>query len=90
MKYKKKPVVIDAWDVEDLLLYHRSGPSLPEEVEAGYKEGLLDFEKGHINVVTLEGVMVARSGDMLVKGVQGEFYPCRKDIFRQTYERATW
>lgn len=90
MKYQKKPVVIDAWDVEDLLLYYKSGPSLPEEVQQGFEEGLIDFEQDHINVVTLEGVMAGRRGDMLIMGVEGEFYPCRKEIFKKTYERATW
>ena len=39
-----------------------------------------------ITIHTLEGDMKAKQGDYIIKGVKGEFYPCRKDIFEQTYE----
>jgi hypothetical protein len=42
-----------------------------------------------IAIRTLEGEMVARPGDWVIRGVQGEFYPCKPDIFRATYESAT-
>lgn len=38
------------------------------------------------NIVTLEGTMEASKGDWIIKGVKGEFYPCKPDIFEQTYE----
>lgn len=44
-------------------------------------------ERGLI-IHTLEGAMRAEPGDWIIKGVKGEFYPCRDDIFRQTYEAA--
>ena len=80
MKYRKKPVVIDAvqWDGtnhEDVLY-------------------LTDFditinESSHeCKIDTLEGVMTAQIGDYIIKGVQGEFYPCKPDIFNMTYERV--
>ncbi len=40
------------------------------------------------SIPTLEGTMYASPGDWIIKGVQGEFYPCKPDIFEQTYERA--
>ena len=40
----------------------------------------------YISIPTLEGMMAARPGDYVIKGVQGEFYPCKPDIFAQTYE----
>ena len=42
----------------------------------------------HIAVNTLEGVMLAQEGDWIIKGVKGEFYPCKPDIFAATYEPA--
>ena len=47
-----------------------------------------DGRPGVLLISTLEGVMEAQAGDYIIKGVQGEFYPCRKDIFEVTYERA--
>lgn len=42
-----------------------------------------------LNVRTLEGLMTAEFGDWIIKGVNGEFYPCRNDIFRMTYEEVS-
>jgi hypothetical protein len=41
-----------------------------------------------VHIKTLEGVMVVSTGDYVIKGVQGEFYPCKPDIFEMTYEEA--
>jgi hypothetical protein len=41
-----------------------------------------------LEIATLEGVMTAEVGDYIIRGVQGEFYPCKPDIFEQTYERV--
>lgn len=41
-----------------------------------------------LKIQTLEGVMTARIGDWIIKGVKGEFYPCRNDIFEATYEKV--
>ena len=82
-KYRKKPVVIDAWQLTK------------ENVEAGIPDWIdLDtvnfFDCGVLfaEIVTLEGVMQASEGDYIIKGVQGEFYACKPDIFEQTYEVA--
>lgn len=82
-KYRKKPVVIDAWQLTK------------ENVEAGIPDWI-DLDTVHISaggvlfaeIVTLEGVMQASEGDYIIKGVQGEFYACKPDIFEQTYEVA--
>ena len=42
----------------------------------------------YIEIDTLEGTMRANLGDFIIKGVQGEFYPCKPDIFEQTYEKC--
>ena len=88
MKYRKKPVVIEAirWTGDNLkeiidftCLHHSAYKWTWEEYEQVVKnEGLKIF--------TLEGTHMASIGDMIIKGVQGEFYPCKPDIFEQTYE----
>lgn len=82
-KYRKKQVVIDAWQLTK------------ENVETTTPEWL-DLDAVHIfnagqlfaEIVTLEGVMQASEGDYIIKGVQGEFYPCKPDIFYATYEEV--
>jgi len=90
MKYRKKPVVIEAVQLID---------SNFEEVEkfVGYKDehmrsykNEVDFMKKEdptgLSIKTLEGIMIAKVGDFVIKGVNGEFYPCKPDIFEKTYE----
>ncbi len=79
MQYRKKPVVIEA------IQY---GPySAPTLELALFLDGAGAYatENG-IMIPTLEGDHLAQVGDWIIKGVKGEFYPCRDDIFRMTYE----
>ena len=48
----------------------------------------VDHDNVVVEIETLEGVMQGRYGDWIIKGVQGEFYPCKPDIFHATYELA--
>ena len=75
-KYRKKPVVIEAWQNSD----ENEFPVWLANVDAGREPG------GVILINTLEGVMKAMPGDYIIKGVQGEVYPCKPDIFEATYE----
>lgn len=85
-KYRKKPVVIEAvqWkgnnadEVEEKLGL-KIDRELYYEVESDYYSLIIS---------TLEGDMKAREGDYIIKGVQGEFYPCKPDIFESTYEKV--
>lgn len=77
MKYRKRPVVIEARQFEPL-------SELDAEDVAAWCAGELTGEG--LEIHTLEGVMLARPGDYVIQGVQGEFYPCRADIFEATYE----
>lgn len=86
-KFRKKPVVVDAiqWtgkNIEDIRLF--SGG----EVDYYHWEQLNEsgINKEMLEVNTLEGKMEARKGDWIIKGVNGEFYPCKPDIFEKTYE----
>jgi len=85
MKYRKKPVVIEA-----------------VQFTLGNEKEVSDFVKGislsmgigednivcEINIPTLEGVMTAKPNDWIIKGVKGEFYPIKDEIFKETYERV--
>jgi len=81
MKYRKKPVVIEAVQFDGT---DASCDWLLPQLESG--EIGRAFNKLHIN--TLEGVMTAEVGDYIIRGVNGEFYPCKPDIFHKTYEEA--
>ncbi len=77
MKYRKKPVVIDA-------MQYRMQLDLPV-LELWVGDRWAYFNDGPY-VTTLEGNMKVDVGDWIIKGVAGEFYPCKPDIFFQTYE----
>ena len=86
-KYRKKPVVIEArkWV---------GGLQEAHELIGWVNEGLDPFANsiavlgdwGVISIRTLEGNMTTQHGDWIIKGVKGEFYPCKDDIFEATYE----
>ena len=90
-RYRKKPVVIEAiqWDGLNLEEIRRFvGSSLVYEIfDAAWKAGagqpVVDMK-----IKTLEGEMQVGRGDYIIKGVCGEFYPCKPDIFKETYESA--
>lgn len=84
MKYRKKPVKIVA---------HRIGSDgWPDDIWEGVNRGEitlhLDKEPRHVKIKTLEGVMTGFPGDWIICGVKGEFYPCKNDIFEETYEEV--
>lgn len=94
-KFRKKPVLIEAikWDgtaegatpIIDWVLQNGDRTArycAPGEVI--WANG--DIETPCLNIDTLEGTMAAAPGDWIIKGVQGEFYPCKPDIFEATYE----
>lgn len=83
MKYRKKPVVIDAVIVDPMA-------NTPDWFRAAMQLGMIrpDLGRGGYVISTLEGDMHARRGDMIIRGVKGELYPCKPDIFAATYEPA--
>jgi hypothetical protein len=88
-RYRKKPVVIDAWqwNPDDLA---QAGIVVGELLRAGVDFKHSDGVGGATTVViqTLEGAMDAQPGDWIIRGVKGEFYPCKPDIFEASYEPA--
>lgn len=85
-KFRKKPVVIEAMQVTPIAeaaLRCFMGASWTGTTSSA-KNGLMT-----IDVQTLEGTMTAHVGDWIIKGVKGEFYPCKDDIFRMTYDEVS-
>ena len=91
MKYKKKPVVIDAlqWTGLNLteIMDFVGKDLIIETYNTKYQAGATPLAAG-LKIRTLEGDMNISVGDYIIKGVQGEFYPCKPDIFKETYEPA--
>ena len=79
-KFRKKPVVIEARQ-----LTRDNGPELWEWAKSK-PHWSPDGEVDGLTIFTLEGRMKADFGDWIIRGVQGEFYPCKPDIFEATYE----
>lgn len=90
MKYRKKPVVIEAMQVLDDIREHIricqwAASVTPEDKIVPVVMSKLDSA---LLIHTLEGTMTADLGDYIIRGVQGEFYPCKPDIFYATYEEV--
>jgi hypothetical protein len=87
MKFRKKPVVVEAFRVtEALYCAEHKWKGLPEWIRDAYEKGNLVFGYDTISIKTLEGVMLANKPDWIIKGIKGELHPCRPDIFEDTYE----
>ena len=84
MQYRKKPVVIEAvqWNGK-----YTSPGEWPDWFNEACKSGVItEASAGSIWIKTLEGGHIGSIGDMIIRGVQGELYPCKPDIFEKTYE----
>jgi hypothetical protein len=94
-QYRKKPVVVEARQLP-------FGPSSNDTQQVNYEiaswiaghgndqEGdFPEYGSNYIEIETLEGTMHASPGDFIIKGVQGEFYPCKPDVFAATYEEVS-
>ena len=88
MKFRKKPVVIEAiqWNgsnLKEIIEFtglHRSAEKWT------WKEYEEVVASSGLKIFTLEGPLMASVGDWIIKGIKGEFYPCKPDIFEKTYE----
>lgn len=101
--YRKKPVTIeamhlpaDATPAQSIKVYQwvesHLGSTLPAGEDPGYSPDgtgvTIDPADGHMVIRTLEGDMKVSLGDYVIRGVQGEFYPCKPPVFESTYEPA--
>lgn len=86
-KYRKKPVIIEACQITTKTELEIKNWSDGKVYSSPVLEPSDDNPSGiYWQIDTLEGVMTAISGDYIIKGVKGEFYPCKPDIFKATYE----
>ena len=90
MRYRKKPVVVEAWPwggypnlVDGTIRACQQGDD-----NVARCSGCGEFLSHHAEVKTLEGWHIVCPGDWLIRGVKGEYYPCKPDIFEMTYEEA--
>jgi len=86
-KYRKKPVTVDAWR------YGFETGVLPDWVDDALKHSAVvrtDSIEAYppLKILTPEGIMTCKMGDWLMKGVEGEIYPCKDSIFKATYEKV--
>ena len=81
MKYRKKPVIIEAF---------QEGKECPMWFIKASLSGDIWYNKasGKLTIRTLEGDIGVSKGDWIVQGVNGEIYPCKPDIFEKTYEKV--
>lgn len=84
MKFRKKPVVVEAMRYEP----DRSFKLMLWLQENHAKYDWVPTVPPLLQIWTLEGRMTARVGDWIIKGVKNEFYPCKSDVFTETYEPA--
>lgn len=82
--YRKKPIVIEAMQFTDA-----DKDRVFNFITCNRYPARDDSGNPVLNIQTLEGEMTARIGDWIIKGVAGEFYPCKPDIFAETYELVT-
>jgi hypothetical protein len=82
-RFRKRPVEIEAFQ-------YRGLPHVDRDAPRWFSEALLNRKvvayPEYLEIVTLEGVMTAYATDWIIKGVKGELYPCKPDIFAATYE----
>jgi hypothetical protein len=79
MKFKKKPIIIDA--------IQYTGDNATEILHWMFPDLENDAEANELTIKTLEGEMKVSKNDWVIKGVNGEFYPCKPDIFDKSYDK---
>ena len=84
MKYIKRPIVVEAFQYKGNFLFPQWAIGATEN--PGNKEGNITLWEGFLTIETLEGTMRADEGDYIIKGIAGEIYPCKAEIFEQLYD----
>ena len=91
MKFRKKPVVIEAIQIEkrmDITAPEWWAKAVQSNAVILHGTGKFTHDMPYVEINTLEGVMRGDAGDWIIQGVNGELYPCKPDIFEKTYEPA--
>ena len=89
MKFRKKPVVVEAFQLNERGLVGEDWfwNAVSENKVITHDFGKFNQNPAWCEIKTLEGTMIAKAGDFIIIGVQGELYPCKADIFMATYEQ---
>ena len=89
-KYRKKPVVIEAFKfyVDAFPDWFTNAVTKNKVILHDCNYNKKSFKVARCEIKTLEGTMVAHEGDYIIKGIKGELYPCKPDIFEETYEEV--
>ena len=87
MKFRKIPVVIEAIQFNGLDDYLKIVEWAENSIGKAVDE-VFGYSTPNMSIQTLEGKHIANPGDWIIKGVKGEFYPCKNDIFKMTYEEV--
>lgn len=87
MKYRKRPVTIDAFKWTGGSEQAEDPVWIIEAIKAGTVRFVCEGHPGCFMLIdTLEDMLIAKQGDYIIRGIKGELYPCEPDIFEQTYE----
>ena len=93
MKYQKKPVVIEAFQYDGDLKGADGKYYVPDWAVEAYEKGIMHYEALKLDeppcelfIDTLEGTHHVSVGDYVIRGIKGELYPCKPDIFEESYE----
>lgn len=89
-RFRKKPVVIEAVETKDMVAeFFRRATLWPLWLCEAYDRGDLEVGEDSISIKTPEGEMRAEFADWIIRGIKGEIYPCKPDIFAATYDPVT-
>ena len=90
MEYRKKPVVIEAFQfyVDNIPDWFMDAVSNDEVILYNCDHKRYTIDEAYCRIHTLEGWHWCNGGDYVIKGIKGELYPCKADIFNQTYEEV--
>lgn len=96
MKYRKKPIIIEAFQYDGDLINSKGEYYIPDWAIKAHEEGILaygletdeEFSFCDLFIETPEGIMRVGVGDYVIQGVNGEIYPCKPDIFEKSYDKV--
>lgn len=91
MKFRKKPVVIEAFQlgIDNMPDWFTDAVAKNDIILHGQSSGFYHAHDTNADIKTLEGRHHANYGDYVIQGIKGEIYPCKPDIFEKTYEAVT-
>lgn len=91
MKFRKKPVVIEAFQlgIDNMPDWFTDAVAKNDIILHGQSAGFYHVHDTNADIKTLEGWHHANYGDYVIQGIKGEIYPCKPDIFEKTYEAVT-